>query len=156
MAMKAEKWLDSMRFTVYRRPLISSRIWMSRRMTRHSQTGGKRGYITISYDIILLILLCSICHPTKLCGMNMGYDGFYHLSLYPCEKAAENGVFGGCFRRCFHHTPTPGPRRFRLSRQAFTVSSRHAQVWFLELRGAGYLNLLLFPQSWHPSAPGGS
>jgi hypothetical protein len=37
--------------------------------------------------------------------------------------AAENDAFGGCFRRPFHSTPTRGPRRFRLPRQALTVSN---------------------------------
>jgi hypothetical protein len=37
-----------------------------------------------------------------------------------CEKAAENGGSGGCFRRPFHRTPTRGPRRFRLLYQALT------------------------------------
>jgi hypothetical protein len=29
-----------------------------------------------------------------------------HISLCICEKVAENGAFGGCFRHPFHHTLT--------------------------------------------------
>jgi hypothetical protein len=43
----------------------------------------------------------------------------YCLGTY--EMAAENGAFGDCFRR-------PQPRRFRLLRQALTVSSLHVQA----------------------------
>jgi len=42
--------------------------------------------------------------------------------------AAENGAFGGSFRRPFHRTPTRGPRRFRLLRQALAVASLHVQA----------------------------
>jgi hypothetical protein len=31
-----------------------------------------------------------------------------------CEKAAEDGASGGCFRRPFHRVPTRGPRRLKL------------------------------------------
>jgi hypothetical protein len=34
------------------------------------------------------------------------------ISLCTCEKAAENGAFGGCFRHPFHHTPTHTSGRF--------------------------------------------
>jgi hypothetical protein len=59
--------------------------------------------------------------------------------LGTCEKAAENGGSGGCFRRPFHLTLTRGPRRFRLLRQALTVSSLHVQA----------VSLLFFPPSSH-------
>jgi len=50
---------------------------------------------------------------------------------YGVKMAAENGAFRGCFRRAFHRTPTREPRRFRLLRQALTVSSLHVQVVFI-------------------------
>jgi hypothetical protein len=36
-----------------------------------------------------------------------------------CERAAENGASGGCFRRPFHCTPTRRPRRFKLTPPSF-------------------------------------
>jgi hypothetical protein len=36
------------------------------------------------------------------------------ISLCTCEKAAENGAFGSCFRHPFHRTPTRASGRFNL------------------------------------------
>src|SRR5271155_2232054 len=38
----------------------------------------------------------------------------YYISHCTCEKAAENGAFGCCFRHPFHHTPTRATGRFNL------------------------------------------
>jgi hypothetical protein len=56
MAMKAEKLLESMRFRVYRRPLISGKDLDEQKDDYTIVRLRKRVYITISYDIILLIL----------------------------------------------------------------------------------------------------
>jgi hypothetical protein len=37
-----------------------------------------------------------------------------HKSLGTCEKAAENGALGGCFRHPFHQRPSRAPGRFNL------------------------------------------
>jgi hypothetical protein len=48
-----------------------------------------------------------------------------HMYADTCEKAAENGAWGGCFRRRFHRTPTREPRRFKpFSRSCAKPSTR--------------------------------
>ena len=41
--------------------------------------------------------------------------GVYPISLGTCEKAAENGAFGGCFQHPFHRTQTRASGRFTVA-----------------------------------------
>jgi hypothetical protein len=54
--------------------------------------------------------ICELWGPTALhrprLGLHLINTGYNRLSLCTCEKAAENGAFGSCFRHPFHHAPT--------------------------------------------------
>jgi hypothetical protein len=39
------------------------------------------------------------------------YDAIYHMYLCICEKAAENGAFGGCFLTSFPSLPPPSSHK---------------------------------------------
>src|SRR5271155_1228168 len=52
----------------------------------------------------------------------------YRQSLCTCEKAAENGAFGSCFRHPFHHTPTRASGRFNLFLGSGASSAQRAST----------------------------
>jgi len=66
------------------------------------------------------------------------FDDSLMLQSNLVEMAAENGGFRDCFQRPFHRTSAHGPRRFRLLRQALTVSSLHVQATDLGLQKVKY------------------
>jgi len=52
----------------------------------------------------------------------------YYISHCTCEKAAENGAFGCCFRHPFHHTPTRASGRFNLFLGSGAPSAQRAST----------------------------
>jgi hypothetical protein len=59
-------------------------------------------------------------------SLGAGSDPLF-VYVRTCEKAAENGASGSCFRRLFHRTLTVRLAAWALT-QASTVSSLHVQA----------------------------
>jgi hypothetical protein len=52
----------------------------------------------------------------------------HSISLCTCERAAENGAFGSCFRQPFHHSPTRTSGRFNLFLGSSAPSAQRAST----------------------------